>query len=42
MKFSGYDEEHTSLTDRVLGWKTYEDHTLDEIRQLRGRMNAGI
>ena len=43
MKLSGYDEENTSLvTDRALWWKTYQDHTLDKIRQLRGRMNAGI
>ena len=40
MKLSGYDEENTSLTDRALWWKTYQDHALDKIRQLRGRINA--
>ena len=42
MTFSGYDEENTSLTDRALWWKNYQDHALDEIRQLRARINAGM
>ena len=42
MKFSEYGEENTSLMNRALWWKTYQDHDIDKIRQLRGRMNAGI
>ena len=40
MNFIGYDEENTSLTDKDAWWKTYQDHVITEIRQLRGRMNA--
>ena len=32
LKFSGYDEENKSLTDRALWQKTYQDHSLDKIR----------
>ena len=42
MKFSGYNDENTSLTDRALWCKTYQGRALDKIRQIRGRMNAGI
>ena len=42
MRFSDYDEEYASLTDIALWWKTYQDHTLHEIKQLRGGMNVGM
>ena len=42
MNFIGYDEEYTSLTDKDTWWKTYQDHVITEIRQLRGRMNAPV
>ena len=42
MKLSGYDEENTLLTDRALWWKNYQDYDIEEIRQIRGRMNAGM
>ena len=42
MKLSGYDEENMSLTDRALWWKTYQNRALNNIRQLRGRMNVGM
>ena len=42
MEFSGYDDENTTLTDRSLRWKTYHDHALYKIRQLRGRINIGM
>ena len=42
MKLSGYDEDNRSITGRTLWWKTYNDHIIEEIRQLRGRMSGGI
>ena len=42
MKLSGYDEDNRSITDRTLWWKTYNDHVIEEIQQIRGRMSAGI
>ena len=30
------------LINRALWWKTYQDHDIDEIRQLRERMNTGM
>ena len=42
MKLSVYDEENVSLRDRALWWKTYHDHYLDEIRQLRGKIHTGV
>ena len=42
MRLSGYDEDNWSITDRTLWWKTYNDHAIDEVRQLRGRMSGGL
>ena len=38
----GMSHEDTSITRRALWWKTYNIYVHQEIRQLRGRMNAGI
>ena len=40
MDYIGCDEENTSLTDTSVWWKSYQDHVITEIRQLRGRMNT--
>ena len=42
LRMIGMSEKHTSLTKRTLWWKTYNTYVHHEIRQLRGRMNAGI
>ena len=42
LKLVGLSEEDTSLARHVLWWKTYNMYVHQEIRQLRGRMNAGI
>ena len=42
MRFVGLDKERTSITRRALWWKTYNVHVHQEIRQLRGRMNAAM
>ena len=42
LKLVGLGEEDTSLVRRALWWKTYNIYVHQEIRQLRGRMNAGI
>ena len=42
LKLVGLSEEDTSLVRRALWWKTYNMYVHQEIRQLRGRMNAGI
>lgn len=42
LKMVGLDEHDTSLVRRALWWKTYNSYIHQEIRQLRGRMNAGI
>ena len=38
MKLVGYDENNRSLIDRALCWKAYNEHVIEEIRQLRGRV----
>ena len=42
MKLAGINEHNTSLTDRALWWKTYQEHIREEIRQMRGRMSASV
>ena len=42
LRMVGLSEEDTSVTRRALWWKTYNTYVHQEIRQLRGRMNAGI
>ena len=42
LRMIGLSEENTSVTRRALWWKTYNTYVHQEIRQLRGRMNAGI
>ena len=42
LRMVGLSEEDTSVTGRSLWWKTYNTYVHQEIRQLRGRMNAGI
>ena len=42
LKMVGLDEHDTTLVRRALWWKTYNSYIHQEIRQLRGRMNAGI
>ena len=42
LRMVGLSHEDTSLTRRALWWKTYNTYVHQEIRQLRGRMNAGI
>ena len=42
LRMVGLSEGDTSLTRRALWWKTYNTYVHQEIRQLRGRMNAGI
>ena len=42
MKLTGYCELNRSLTDRAMWWKSYNDHVIEEIRQLRGRTSSGI
>ena len=43
MKLVGYDENTQSLTDRVLWWKIYNEHVIEEIiGQLRGRVSTGM
>lgn len=42
LKLVGLSEEDSSLARRALWWKTYNNYVHQEIRQLRGRMNAGI
>ena len=41
LRMVGMSHEDTSLTS-ALWWKTYNTYVHQEIRQLRGRMNAGI
>ena len=42
MKLTGYCKLNRSLTDRAMWWKSYNDHVIEEIRQLRGRTSSGI
>ena len=42
LRIVGMSYEDTSITRRALWWKTYNTYVHQEIRQLRGRMNAGI
>ena len=42
MKLAGYCEETKSLADRAMWWKAYNEHMLEETRQLRGRTSSGI
>ena len=42
LKMVGLSTESTSLSRRALWWKTYNIYVHQEIRQLRGRMNAAI
>ena len=42
MKLSGYSEETTSLTDRALWWKSYNEEVIEEIRQQKGRVSSAI
>ena len=42
LRMVGLSEEDTSVSRRALWWKTYNTYVHQEIRQLRGRMNAGI
>ena len=42
MKLVGYDENNRSLTDRSLWWKAYNEHVIEEIRQLRGHVSTGM
>ena len=42
MKLTGYCQENRTLTDRAMWWKSYNDHVIEEIRQLRGRTSSGI
>ena len=42
LRMVGLSKENTSVTRRALWWKTYNTYVHQEIRQLRGRMNAGI
>ena len=42
LRMVGLSEEDTSVTRRPLWWKTYDNYVHQEIRQLRGRMNAGM
>ena len=42
MRLVGLTNENSSITTRALWWKTYNTYVHQEIRQLRGRMNAGI
>ena len=42
LKLVGLGEHDTSFVKRALWWKTYNNYIHQEIRQLRGRMNAGI
>ena len=42
LRMVGLSEENTSVTRHALWWKTYNSYVHQEIRQLRGRMNAGI
>ena len=39
MKLVGYGESTRSLADKVLLWKSYNEHGTEEIRQLRGRVS---
>lgn len=42
LKMVGLSEDNASLTRRALWWKTYNTYVHQEIRQLRGRMNANL
>ena len=42
MKLLGYDDKNISLSNRNLGLKTYNEHVIDEIRQLRGRRSSRL
>ena len=42
LKLVGLGGEDTSTVRRALWWKTYNTYVHQEIRQLRGRINAGI
>ena len=42
LRMVGMSQQDTSITRRALWWKTYNTYVHQEIRQLRGRMNAGI
>ena len=41
MTLVGYDKNTRPLIDRPLWWKAYNEHVIEEIRQLRGRMSTG-
>ena len=41
LRMVGMSQEDASLTRRALWWKTYNIY-VHQIRQLQGRMNAGI
>ena len=42
MKLAGVTEMNSSITDRALYWKTYNEYVRDEIRQMRGRMSGSV
>ena len=42
MRLVGMHENNSTITTRALWWKTYNSYVHHEIRQLRGRMNAGM
>lgn len=42
MKLAGVTEMNSSITNRALYWKTYNEYVRDEIRQMRGRMSGSV